>query len=324
MNDADDPHDLQSHAIAEAARDVARVRDATLRVYKGPADTVDLVLTALLARGHVLIEGVPGVAKTTLVKAIAQSIHGSFKRIQFTADMMPGDITGVSVFDPRTSEFVLRRGPVFAHVVLADEINRASARTQSALLEAMQESQVTIDGTSCPLPRPFLVLATQNPVEQEGVYPLPEAQLDRFLVRLRMGYPSVDQEVEMLATHGRAFPPLPPILSVERIEELASLAESLHVDAAIHRYIVELAHATRRHGDVALGVSPRASLALLRAARARALLRGRGYVNIEDVRAIAVPVLAHRIVLASHAMLSGTEEEAIVRDALRRVVYDPA
>ncbi len=310
--------------LAAVRRDASAVLEQLARVYQGPSAVAETLLVALIAGGHALLEGVPGVAKTTLVKAFAETLDASFRRIQFTPDLLPGDITGTYVYDAGSARFSLRRGPVFAHVVLGDEINRAPAKTQSALLEAMQEGQVTIEGDTHALPSPHLVLATQNPVEQEGVYLLPEAQLDRFLVKIAMDYPSEDQEVQMLATHGERRPDVRAVLSLERVVEMSALAAAVAVSDPARRYIVALARATRRHAAVALGASPRASLALLRAARARALLHGRDYVNADDVRALAHPVFEHRIVLSSSAVISGASESDVVRDALRSVPWDPA
>ena len=294
------------------------------RVYQGPTEILETLMVALLARGHVLVEGVPGVAKTTLMRAFAETLTASFRRIQFTPDMMPTDITGTTVLDLRTNQFELRRGPIFAHVVLGDEINRAPAKTQAAMLEAMAEKQVTIDGTTLVLPEPFVVLATQNPIEQEGVYPLPEAQLDRFLVKLQMGYPSSADEARMLATHGRGRPSISPVLTTERVNALAQLADQVVVDDRIRTYIVALARWTRAHTSVLTGASPRASLALMQASRARALLQGRDFVNVDDVRALVRHVFAHRLMLSSSALIDGTDSSDIVNGAVRAVPYDPA
>ncbi|TVQ98764.1 MAG: MoxR family ATPase [Deltaproteobacteria bacterium] len=310
--------------VARVLELVGRFRNEMGKVYLGSSNVPDRILMCLLAGGHVLLEGVPGVAKTTLVRAFAQCLDAGFRRIQFTPDLLPADITGTMVLDPRTGEFTLRRGPLFASVVLGDEINRAPAKTQSALLEAMQERQVTIDGETRLLPSPWMVLATQNPVEQEGVYVLPEAQLDRFLMRLRVGYPDERQEVAMLSAHG-ARPPMPQtVLDGEGVVELQRLAERVLVSSAISAYIVRLVRRTRRLDEVILGASPRASLALLRASRSRALLRGRDYVNVDDVREVAVPVLAHRLVLSPGAALGEVNEESLIERAVREVPYDPA
>ncbi len=304
---------------AAAAREA--IHRELARVYIGPASVVDLLLTALLAPGHALLEGVPGVAKTTLAKAFSTTLGCDFRRLQFTPDMLPADITGSYILNLRDNDFVLRRGPIFAHVVLGDEINRAPAKTQSALLEAMQERQVTIEGETLALPDPFVVLATQNPLEQEGVYPLPEAQVDRFLMKLVMGYPSPADEVKMLATYDHPRPPVQPVLDPASIKALRAAAEAVHVSEAMQVYIVALARHTRDHRRVRLGASPRASLALMRAAKARALLDGRDAVLPDHVRALATPVFAHRLVMTPEAELDGVEGADVVRDALERVRY---
>jgi MoxR-like ATPase len=309
-------------------QELSRVRDLAGRVfaeigkvYVGPAERVELLLIALLGRGHVLLEGVPGVAKTTLVKAFAHTLGCSFKRIQFTPDLLPADITGTYVLDVRSGTFILRHGPIFAQVVLGDEINRAPAKTQSALLEAMQEGQVTIDGTTQPLPLPFLVLATQNPVEHEGVYPLPEAQVDRFLMKVELSYPTRDEERRILKTHEREPALVSPVLSPEVILDWQRRVEDVHVEDEVVDYIVALSEFSRRHPQVALGASPRASLALMRAGKVRALLHGRDYLLPDDVKALATAVLAHRIVLRPEAEVEGLVPSRVVADALGRVPH---
>jgi len=301
-------------ALAAIAREVGKV-------FVGPPETVELLLVAMLARGHVLVEGVPGVAKTTLVKAFAAALGSSFRRIQFTPDLLPQDITGTHVLDLKTNEFQLRKGPVFAHVVLADEINRAPAKTQSALLEAMQEGQVTIDGETHALPPPFLVLATQNPIEHEGTYPLPEAQLDRFLCRLVVGYPAEAEERRVLEMHGRAPVPVHQALAPADVVRLLGQAADVHAEPEVMDYILELVRYTRRHGRVALGASPRAALALLWASKARALCRGRSFVLPDDAKALAVAVLAHRLLLAPEAEMEGLDARAVVAEAIDRVPW---
>ncbi len=291
------------------------------RIYIGPPSVIEALLVAMIARGHVLLEGVPGVAKTTLVKAFAQTLGASYRRIQFTPDLLPSDITGTYILNMRDNAFVLRKGPIFANVVLGDEINRAPAKTQSALLEAMQERQVTIEGVTRELDPPFLVLATQNPVEQEGVYMLPEAQLDRFLVKLHMGYPSFEDELAVMRTHNRPVGQANPVLSPEEILHMSSLAELVHVDTELMAYIVRLGQFTRQHQQTLLGTSPRASIALMRAAKSRALLRGRDYVLPDDIRNLAPLVLSHRILLAPEAELSGYRAEDVVRQGLETVRY---
>jgi MoxR-like ATPase len=272
-----------------------------------------------LAEGHILLEGVPGVAKTTISKVFARLLGCDYHRIQFTPDLLPSDVTGTSVLDRSTNDFVLRRGPIFTRVLLADEINRAPAKTQSALLEAMQEHQVTVDGQTIPLPRPFLVMATQNPVEQEGVYRLPEAQLDRFLLRVEMGYPGFEQEVRMLRMHGRPVVPPEPLFNPDTILELQRKLTTVFGAEPLYRYIIELAEASRKHPDVALGASPRAALALLRCARARAALHGRHYFTHEDVQAVVPGVLGHRLILRPEAEIDGRAVRDVLTDLLAQV-----
>jgi MoxR-like ATPase len=280
-----------------------------------------LLLISLLAHGHVLLEGVPGVAKTTLVKAFAQVLGSSVRRIQFTADLMPAYITGTYVLSPRDGTFTLRAGPIFANVVLADEINRAPAKTQAALLEAMQERQVTIEGDRYELPRPFLVLATQNPVDLEGTYPLPEAQIDRFLLRVLLGYPTHVEEVAMLRAHD-AEPPAPrPLLSPAEIIDMQAIASRVHVEEDVYHYAVGLTAYTRSHPQVLLGASPRATLALLHAAKAMALLSGRPYVAPDDVQQVTPAVLGHRLVLSPELEGDRKARDTIVAEAMSRVGY---
>lgn len=307
--------------IARYAEPINRVRAAIGRVFIGPESTIEALLIALFSRGHILLEGVPGVAKTTLVRAFADAIDADFSRIQFTPDLLPSDITGTYIPNLQTQEFTLRRGPVFANIVLGDEINRAPAKTQSALLEAMQERQVTIDGVTHPLPSPFLVLATQNPVEQQGVYILPEAQLDRFLLKITVGYPTPEQEFRVMKTHQRPLDPVEGILSGEDILRLQRGAEAVHISDELVRYIVALCGFTRGHARVALGASPRAGLALLVGAKARALIHQRDFVLPDDVRLLAERVLAHRILLNAEAQLGGLSAQEIVSQALKRVHY---
>jgi MoxR-like ATPase len=317
---SDDP--TLDEALTAAAGQLERVRHALRAVYQGPPDVLDLLLTGLLCRGHVLLEGVPGVAKTTLVDALARVMGLEFRRIQFTPDLLPSDITGSSIWHPQRAAFEFHPGPVFTQVVLADEINRAPARTQSALLEAMQEGQVSADGVTHPLPDPFFVLATQNPVEQQGVYPLPEAQLDRFTLCIRMGYPSMEQEVDMLAV--RTGPPPRPraTLDLEALRALIALADQVRVAAPMQRYVVELARATRRLPSVRLGASPRASLALMRAARAHAVLQGRPWVHVDDIRALLIPVFRHRLLLQPGAQLGGTDASELLQRVLAQTRYE--
>jgi MoxR-like ATPase len=300
------------------------VRAQVSRVYVGNPLSVNTLLISLLARGHVLLEGVPGVAKTTLAKAFATSLGCDLKRIQFTPDLLPSDITGTYVLDPRNGAFSLRKGPLFANVVLADEINRAPAKTQSALLEAMQEGQATIEGEAQLLPNPFLVLATQNPVDLEGTYPLPEAQLDRFLVRLVLGYPDEEAEVAMLRTHN-VTPPLPQaVLGPDEIAEIQSISSRIHTETEIHQYAVSLCRATRRDSRVALGASPRASLALLHAAKAQAVLSGRNFVTPDDLQFVAIPVLSHRLVMVPDLEGDEASRKAVIDEALDITPYSRA
>jgi len=304
----------------QAAR--ARAHAEVGKHYVGSRDTVDLLMVALLARGHVLLEGVPGIAKTTLVKTFSETLGCAFSRIQFTPDLLPADITGTYVLNLRDQTFVLRKGPVFANIVLADEINRAPAKTQSALLEAMQESQVTIEGETHRLPSPFMVLATQNPVEQEGVYVLPEAQVDRFLFRVLLGYPTFDEERRVLQTWNTTPPPVGVVLSPALIESAADAAERVHVAPTLVDWIVRLVQSTRIHPAVRLGASPRASLALLRCAKARAFILGRDMVLPDDVKELVRHVLNHRILLAPEAELDQIRVEDVIAECLAQSPYD--
>ena len=315
-----------SRAATRAVRTFAdrfeAVVAAVARVILGKDDPIRLVLTCLVAEGHVLIEDVPGVGKTLLAKALAASLDCSWARIQFTPDLLPSDITGVTVFNRANGTFEFRRGGVFANLVLGDEINRASPKTQSALLEAMEERQVTVDGVTHPLPPPFMVIATQNPVEHEGTYPLPESQLDRFLMRIAMGYPARAAEIAVLDTHSRATPAvagLEPVASTADVATMISLTQEIHVATSLKGYIVDLATATRRHPELLLGMSPRAALGLLRASRARAASLGRDYVVPDDLKALAVPVLEHRLVLTPEAEMRGTDRAQVLRSLLDSV-----
>jgi MoxR-like ATPase len=309
--------------LRELARAMRTLRDRVVaeigRVVVGMETVTQQLLIALLSSGHVLLEGVPGVAKTTLSKVFARVLGTQYQRIQFTPDLLPADVTGTYVFDRKANEFVLRRGPIFCQVLLADEINRAPAKTQSALLEAMQENHVTIEGTTLPLPQPFMVLATQNPVEQEGVYRLPEAQLDRFLLRVAMGYPGRRGEVDMLRLHSVAAALVEPLFTGEQILDIQGRLGEVHATESLLEYIVDLAEASREHPDVALGASPRASLCLLRCARARALLDGRHYFTHEDVWAIAHGVLGHRLIIRPEAEVEGKRATDIVQELLDSV-----
>ncbi len=291
------------------------------RAFIGSPHTTEALLTALLARGHVLIEGYPGVAKTTLVKAFSATLGCHFRRIQFTPDLLPSDITGTYILDMRTNTFVLREGPVFTHVLLGDEINRAPAKTQSALLEAMQEQQVTIEGETRALAEPFIVLATQNPIEQEGTYPLPEAQVDRFLIKLKMGYPSSADEKRMLTTYDRPPPPVRPVVGPAEVLEMQALAQEVFVAEELVDYVLGLVAFTRSHSRVYLGASPRAGLALVHASKGLALLRGRDYVLPDDVRHLASMVLGHRILMTPDAELEGAQGSVVVAEGLDKVGY---
>jgi MoxR-like ATPase len=290
-------------------------------VVEGKADAVRLTIAVLLAEGHLLIEDVPGVGKTMLAKALARSIDCSVRRIQFTPDLLPSDITGVSAYNQERREFEFKPGPVFANVVVGDEINRASPKTQSALLECMEERQVTVDGTTYRLERPFMVIATQNPVEMEGTYPLPEAQRDRFTARISMGYPAPSAELEMLDAHSAASPldDLKPVAAAADVRELITAVRRVHVSEAVRHYIINLVSATRTSSDLRLGASPRATLHLVRACRAFAALDGRDYVVPDDVQALAVPVLAHRLLPAAEATVERRMPEQVVSGLVQRL-----
>jgi MoxR-like ATPase len=291
------------------------------RVILGKPEALDHVLVALLSGGHLLLEDVPGVGKTTLAKSLARSFSGSFKRVQFTPDLLPTDILGSSIYSPRDGSFAFKEGPVFAQVLLADEINRASPRTQSALLEAMSEGQVSSEGVARPLPAPFFVIATQNPIEFHGTYPLPEAQLDRFGLRVSLGYPASEVEVDVLFGQIEHHPleALEPVMSAEDVLELQAAVRRVRVERHLGGYVVALAEATRQHPSVKLGSSPRGSLLLFRSAQARALVEGRDYAVPEDVKAQAVAVLAHRLTLETKARYAGVSKEAVVREVLDAV-----
>jgi MoxR-like ATPase len=307
--------------VQQARERLERLRNEVARIYIGSSRAVDMMLVSLIARGHVLLEGVPGVAKTTLVKAFATALGCSGRRIQFTPDLLPADITGTYVLSPRDGTFQLRAGPIFANVVLADEINRAPAKTQSALLEAMQERQVTIEGDRFELPAPFMVLATQNPIDLEGTYPLPEAQIDRFLVRVTMGYPTPREEAQMLKAHGTEPPVVRPVLSASEVTAMQQIGAHIHVEDDLHDYAVAITGFTRTHPRVALGASPRATLALIQAAKGWALLAARAYVTPDDVKAVAPAVLAHRIVLTADTEPDAKAREQVVEEAVAKVSY---
>lgn len=307
--------------IRRVAQVAATIRDNVGRVIVGKVETTTLLLVALLCEGHVLIEDVPGVGKTTLAKALARSLDLAFQRIQFTPDLLPSDVTGLSYFNQKTQEFQFRPGPIFANLVLADEINRATPRTQSALLEAMEERQVTSDGETRKLPRPFLVLATENPIELEGTFPLPEAQLDRFLLRVSLGYPSRDEEAAIARRFQDANPldDLEPTLPADEIAELARICRRVFVSEAVEGYLVDLVRATRDQAGVELGASPRATLALFRAGQALAAIDGRDHVLPDDVKRLALPVLGHRLILSVQGRFTGHRASDIVAEVLQRV-----
>ncbi len=294
------------------------------RVIVGKRDTIELLMVALLCEGHILIEDVPGVGKTMLARALAISLGGQFKRLQCTPDLLPNDVTGVSVYNQQNSQFEFRPGPVFVNILLADEVNRATPRTQSALLEAMQEQQVTVDGVTHTLPRPFLVMATQNPVEYEGTFPLPEAQLDRFLMRLSIGYPIFADEKVLLVHLQREHPinTIQPVVDGKQLLEFQKQVWEVNVDDTLQDYIVRLVAATRTHPDLALGASPRASLALFKASQALAALRGRDHVIPDDIKYLAPSTLTHRLIVTPEAELRGHHANTIVNDLLNNTTLD--
>ncbi len=317
--------DLRTPSPAENLESVrslaARVSENVQRVILGKPREIELVLIALLCSGHVLIEDVPGVGKTMLARAMAKSFGCSFKRLQFTPDLLPGDVTGVSMFNLKTREFEFRPGPILAQIVLTDEINRATPKTQSALLESMEEHQVTVDGVTYPTPQPFLVMATQNPIEYEGTFPLPEAQLDRFILRLRLGYPSHRDEGVMLDAQRYAHPidEVRQVVTAQELVDAQQAVKEVYVDALVKEYILALVETTRKHPDVYLGASPRGSLALYKTAQARAALAGRNYVIPDDIKWMAEPTLAHRLIISPSARLKNVDPRAVVDELLHSV-----
>ncbi len=327
MNDHDGrPGGSGQHAatpdeVADLVHAAARIRESVETVIEGKSEVVRVALVVLLAEGHLLIEDVPGVGKTMLAKTLARSLDCSVRRIQFTPDLLPGDVTGVSVFNQESRDFEFRPGAVFANIVLGDEINRASPKTQSALLECMEERQVTVDATTYELASPFMVMATQNPVEMEGTYPLPEAQRDRFMARVSMGYPDPRAEIDMLAEHAAANPldHITPVADAALVSRLVEVVRTIHVADSVRQYAVDIANATRTHSDVRLGASPRATLHLVRAAKASAALDDRDHVLPDDLQALAPSVLSHRLILTADAQIAGRTTESVVSDILGRV-----
>ncbi len=308
-------------SVQDLAAAVQRVINNVEKVIVGKAESVAFSLIAVICNGHILIEDVPGVGKTVLTKAIARSIGCSFKRIQFTPDLLPSDVTGVSIYNQKTDNFEFRPGPIMSQIVLADEINRATPKTQSALLEAMEETQITIDGVTYRLPEPFMVMATQNPIEYEGTFPLPEAQLDRFMMNITLGYPKVSDEMNILDTHQFHHPldDLEQIMLAEDLVVIQKQIRSIHVDSSIREYIVAIANATRNHNNIYLGSSPRGSLALYRASQALAAIRGRGYVIPDDVKLLTKPTLAHRIIVTPAARVRAITSTAVLEEILQSV-----
>lgn len=295
---------------------VEKIIENIEKVIIGKREAVELVIIALLAEGHVLIEDVPGVGKTSLVKALAKSINASFRRIQFTPDLVPSDVVGVTVYNQQKREFEFKPGPIMSNIVLADEINRTSPKTQSSLLEAMEEKQITVDGVTYPLPKPFMVLATQNPIEYEGTFKLPEAQLDRFMIKIEIGYPSEAEELEILANFEEKNPleELKPVVNAEEVIKMQEEVKKVYVEDIVRNYIVNLVSSTRKSKAIRLGASPRATLNLMRSAQARAYCQGRDYVLPDDVKALAVPVLSHRIVLRNEEKFEELDERMFIKN----------
>jgi len=311
----------------ESARSTAQlIVDNVKRVILGKEQAIELGVIALMCQGHVLIEDVPGVGKTMLARSIARSAGCTFKRIQFTPDLLPTDVTGVSIFNQKTSEFEFREGPIIAQIVLADEINRATPKTQSSTLEAMEERQVTVEGITHYVPNPFMVMATQNPIEYEGTFPLPEAQLDRFFVRIKLGYPTLDEEIAIIEGQQQAHPieTLQAVTSAEEILELQKATREIYVDDLIKRYIVNIVETTRDHDDISLGASPRGSISLFRGAQALALIRGRDYALPDDVKVLAVPVISHRLIVSAAARMRGVNASDVMASIVESVAVPGA
>ncbi len=310
--------------LSDLRNGVEQLRREIAKIVVGQHQMVDLILSAILADGHVLIEGVPGVAKTLTAKIVARTISSGFSRIQFTPDMMPSDVLGTSIFNIKNSEFEFKKGPIFSNIVLIDEINRAPAKTQSALFEVMEERQITIDGKTYKMDAPFIVLATQNPVEQEGTYRLPEAQLDRFIYKIEIGYPSLEEEEKILTGfHQRKssndLNTISPILSGEQIQHYREKVNGLHIDQNLLRYISQLVNQTRNNSALYLGASPRASIAIMRGAKAMAAMRGRDFVTPEDIKDVAYPVLGHRIILTAEKEMEGVTAKDIIKDIINKI-----
>ena len=309
-------------AIDTSAREkISSLRDAIGKTIKGKNETIELAIVALLAEGHLLIEDVPGVGKTTLGHALARSLDCNFHRIQFTSDLLPSDVLGVSVYNPRLSEFEFKRGPIFANIILADEINRTTPKTQSALLEAMNENQVTIENVTYRLPRPFMVLATQNPVEHHGTYPLPESQLDRFLMKIEVGYPNSEAEKEILKrfSNGSRGQTVEPVLTPDDVTFLQDEGRKIHINGKIVDYMIQVVHRTRNHPDIELGISPRGTVALFRTAQALGLVAGRNFVLPDDIKRAAVPVFAHRLALARRGTKGSRSKEELIASILSEI-----
>lgn len=311
--------------LAAVTQSLQKVRENIQRVVVGQNRAVDLLLIALMSRGHILLEDVPGIGKTTLASALSRSLNLELSRVQFTPDVMPSDITGFNMYNPASGAFEFRSGAIMANIILADEINRSSPKTQSSLLEAMQDQQVSVDGTSYPLPSPFMVIATQNTIEQVGTYPLPEAQLDRFMIRMSLGYPSKEEEIAIYSRHSGYSPlaQLKPVLGAEEIIDMQEAAIDVYIAPALTRYVADLARATRVHPDIRLGVSPRGALMLVQAAKGSALLQGRDYVLPEDITFLAPFVFSHRIILAGESQILGHTGDEIVNQMLKTIPVPP-